>query len=376
MLVNFNTESERVATRESTQAGEQSYSNSDAMQIMLSAMLKAMSSLIQLQSKDMQGRSDISKISNDASMKTLESYKTQIEENAKALEEKRTSDDVLKWLGIAATVFSIVLGAVVGGPTGFVIALGLAALLTPGLTSPSKNGDTTLLGKALDDLFLEDASPEVRGIVKMTTILVLCAATGKVGSMGQAATNVAGATTKAGTYWAVQAGVQGLSGLNPTYDLAMIGADKNDKDRKEIAQWVSMGVNLAAGLASMGVAYKTFVNNPQLRSFNVLGSEAQMETFNRTVLNTGAGVEAVKDGFQIDGGFTRLDIANNYEALANTSATMAMQTGMQKLAQGQVSHSAKEYKNTVERENAAVNQYADWTSALYASANAIASNAS
>ncbi len=366
-----------VSKPEASEISEKSYSNADALQIMLTAMLKAMSSLLDLQAKEMKGQSEISKLSNQVSTEIIAEYKTQVEENAADMESKRTSDEVLKWFGIAATGLSLILGFVLGGPAGFAIALGLAVLLTPGLTSPSKNGDTSILGSALDGL-LEDASPEVRGTVKMATIIGLCVIAGGIGGAGQAATNTVSTGTRAAAttftaarFTATQAAVQGLTGLNPTYDFAMIGADKNDQERKEIAQWVAMGVNIAASLGAGAIAFKT----PAVSSYNIFGSSNSARAFSSTVMNTSALTDTGRGVATIHGGTIRLDIAENQEGIAETTSVITEQQGLQKLSQHQVSQRSKDYKSTVEESNAAANQYADWTTALYASANAIAANA-
>lgn len=372
MLVNFKTEETKAV---SSEVSENSYSNADSLQIMLIAMLKAMSSLLNLQSKEMKGQSEISELSTSVSTAIIDDYKVQIEENYKLLEEQRNSDEVLKWFGWAATALSLVLGFVLGGPAGFVVALGLAALLTPGLTSPSKNGDSSILGKALDGI-LEDASPEVRGLVKVVTIVALCVAAGGAGSLGQAAANaggrVAASSFSSARYLAVEAGVQGLGGLNPVYDFAMIGADENDQKRKEIAQWVSLGVNIAAGIGTGFVAFKT----TPVRSYDVFGSTQGGRAFNSAVLTASALADGGKGAANIHGGKVRLDIADSQEGLALTNSIIVEQSGLQKLSQQQVSQRTKDYKSAVEEGNAAVNQYADWTTGLYATANAIAANAS
>ena len=353
------------------QQEQKSVSNGDAMQQMLAATLKAMHSLLKLQSKEMQGQSDISEMSSKATDTILKDYKVKMDEYMDTRDKERSTNDALKYLGWACAIASVALGFIVGGPAGMVVALGLAILLTPGLTSPSANGDTSILGSALDNALEDmDASPATKGAIKLSVIAGLCLFAGGVGGAAGAATRTAGSAFTTGRFLAIEAGVQGLSGLNPVQDLAMIGADENDQERKEIAQWVSFGVNLAASLAMAGFAFKTGAAAQQ--SFEIFGSSSAGRNVNSAVTGSTALLETGKSGTGIYAGTVSLDIAAIQEGLAYIESTLTKQNGTTELGQQNMARRSKEYKGMVEEITSQANDYTNWNDGLYASARALA----
>ncbi len=356
---------------EPAQSEQKSVGNGDAMQQMLAATLKAMHSLLKLQSKEMQGQSAISEMSSNATDAILADYKTKMDEYMETRDTEHSTNEALKYLGWALTIASVALGFIIGGPGGLVVALTLAVLLTPGLASPSKNGDTSLLGSLLDNA-LEgmDASPATKGLIKLSVIAGLCLFAGGVGGAANAATKTAGSAFTAGRFLAVEAGAQGLASLNPTSDFAMIGADENDQNRKQIAQIASWVVNGIAMIATLGFAWKSGAAAKQ--SFEIFGSSNAGRAVTSAVNGSNTLLTAGKSGTEIYGGTVSLDIAEIQKGLAYIESTLTKQQGTTDMGQESMARRSKEYKGMVDEITSQANGYTTWNDGLYAAARAMA----
>lgn len=344
------------------QSGSQDALNAEMIQ-MLQSLLTALEQIMKMYSKSMndqsslaQGVSKAAQATNDDFQKKYQDYLDQLHASHPWWEE------ACSWLekigGVAA-------GFLFGGVAGGIAMLAVTALMESG---------------AMDKMVgAIGGSAGLQFGLKCAIVIGLTAAAGGVGGLGSATENAGKEAIEESTAEAVSQGTSkaAFNGTIGTMAFAQTFTSENIASdgailagsSKEAAQWIALAANILVAIAALGKCGKVALSGDALQ-----GTKGLVTAFKGFSL-VNAGAQAGTAVADVQQGMISLNLADMEELIAKLQALLKALDGFQKVSGQEVDLTTTSYHAVAETAKQAVKQSEGWTSPLFATAQAIASNA-
>ncbi len=295
-------------------------------------LLETLSSVMKGQEISLSHLSQFAQKRADIASAVKEEFHAKIEEMKKLEKEQEALGPFKAIVQVLSAFLGAVLAAVTGGTMGVLLFAAIFALTSP---IPGQDGSpVSMLAEAI-------GGPQaVQMFVKVFLIVGLTVAASAL-SGGANAANQASTATSQGLGGKLQnllqkatdgfknlkmtpaggmAFISTTMALNPIADMAMIGADPDDKERQKIAQAVSLSINI---LLSVLIAFKSFKNSSISASDLTPSGSSAIPLIQKALIFSDAFVRLTSAGISTKEALVMLSEADVIETLAVIRAKMA-----------------------------------------------------